>query len=390
MTREPKTETIASEPSWVIENEEVRVALTLNGGHMAPVTFFRNSRTPIEPYHITPWQGEGLSIQEPVLRTLRGDFFCMPFGTRCVDKGVTHSTHGEPATSTWGGAGVEQAGGVTQIAALMSSSTLKGRISKSISLVSGQNAVYIRHVLEGYDVRVPLGHHATLPGSEQPDSLLIATSPVQFGRVNPRPQNTFEGGGEYNALLGGATFRSINKVPTVWKEMPFDTCAAFPRRRGFCDIIQVYNKLTGEPAWVTAVNPSRGWLWFSLKDPAVLPSTVFWMENYGRHANPWNGRNCCLGLEDVCSYFTKGLPYSAKKNDLNKAGIRTTIKLSPRRPTAVNYIQGVTRIPRGFGRVRTANFEAGNVIFVSETGMTASAAVDHGFVFSGALGPAGR
>ena len=386
MTREPRTETIASQPSWVIENEEVRVALTLNGGHMAPVTFFRNSGTPVEPYHISPWQGEGLSIQDPVLRTLRGDFFCMPFGSGSVDKGVTHSTHGEPATSTWGEGSVEQSGGLTQIRALMSSSTLKGRITKRISLVSGQNVVYTRHVLEGYDLRAPLGHHATLAGSEQPDSLLIATSPVQFGRVGPRPQGTFESDGEYNALLAGATFRSISKVPTVWKEMPFDSCAAFPRRRGFCDIIQVYNKLTGGPAWVTAVNPSQGWLWFSLKDPAVLSSTMFWMENHGRHGDPWKGRNCCVGLEDVCSYFAMGLPSSAKRNDLNQAGIPTVIKLSPRQPTAVNYIEGVTCIPKGFGRVRTARFEEGKVSFISESGKTASAAVDHAFLFSGAIG----
>jgi hypothetical protein len=386
MTREPRTETIASQPSWVIENDEVRLALTLNGGHMAPVTFFRNSGTPVEPYYISPWHGEGLSIQDPVHRTLRGDFFCMPFGRGSVDKGGTHPTHGEPATSTWGLGSVEQSGGLTQITALMSSSTLRGRISKSISLVAGQNVVYIRHVLEGYDLRAPLGHHATLAGSEQPDSLLLATSAVQFGRVSPRPPGTFENGGEYNALLGGATFRNISKVPTVWKEMAFDSCAAFPRRRGFCDIIQVYNKVTRGPAWVAAVNPTQGWLWFSLKDPAILPSTVFWMENHGRHAVPWNGRTCCLGVEDVCGYFARGLSSSAKRNDLNQAGIPTAIKLSPGQPTAVNYIQGVTRIPKGFGRVRTARFEKGKVSFISETGKTAGAVVDHGFLFSGGVG----
>ena len=148
MTREPRTETIASQPSWVIENEEVRVALTLNGGHMAPVTFFRNSGTPVEPYHISPWQGEGLSIQDPVLRTLRWDFFCMPFGSGSVDKGVTHSTHGEPEPQPGERAVSSSRGVLTARRALMSSSTLKGRITKRISLVSGQNVVYTRHVLE--------------------------------------------------------------------------------------------------------------------------------------------------------------------------------------------------------------------------------------------------
>lgn len=385
---EPRIETVSSQPSWRIENDEVRVALTLKGGHMAPVTFFRSSANPAEPYYVSPWQGEGLAIQDPVLQHLRGDFFCMPFGAGGTHKGVTHSTHGEPASNPWQAGSLEQSGPVTRMTVAMTSSTLNGRITKTVSLVSGQNVIYLRHVLEGYDMRAPAGHHATLAGGDQQDLLLLTTSPLQFGRVSPRPENSFTSDGEYNALRAGATFRAIDKVPTVWKEMPFDSCAAFPRRRGFCDIIQVYNKLTGNPAWVTAVNPSLGWLWFALKDPAILPSTVFWMENHGRHAAPWSGRNCCIGLEDVCSYFAMGQSASAKRNDLNEKGIPTTIKLSPRLPTAINYIQGAARIPKGFGRVQTARFEDGRVLFIGESGKEVQASVDHGFIFSGVLGAA--
>jgi hypothetical protein len=383
---EPRIEIIASEPSWVIESDTVRIALTLKGGHMAPVTFFRKSDAPIQPYYVSPWQGEGTAVRPPVLGPLRGDFFCMPFGGDSVVKGVMHTTHGEPATTTWQAGGLESSAGLTQLTLTMSDSTLKGRISKRVSLVTGQNVVYIRHVLEGFDLRAPLGHHATLASGEQPDALLLSTSPLQFGQVTPRPPHTFASDGEYNALLAGASFRSLDKVPTVWKEMPFDSCATFPRRRGFCDVIQLYNKPTGGPAWVTAVNQSQGWLWFALKDPAVLPSTLFWMENHGRHADPWRGRNCCLGLEDVCGYFAMGLAASTKRNELNEKGIPTALKLSPLRPTAINYIQGVTRIPKGFGRVRTARFHEGMVSFVGESGKTAAAEVDHAFVFSGAIG----
>jgi len=382
---EPRIEIIASEPSWVIENDTVRIALTLKGGHMAPVTFFRKSDSPLQPYYVSPWQGEGKTVQPPVLGPLRGDFFCMPFGGDSVLKGVTHTTHGEPATGTWRAGSLEQSEALTRISLEMFTSTLKGRISKSISLLSGQNTIYIRHVLEGFDVRAPLGHHATLAGCSQPDTLLLSTSPVQFGRVSPRPPHTFTSDGEYSALLAGAEFRSLDKVPTVWKEMPFDSCASFPRRRGFCDLVQVYNKQTSGPGWVTAVNPSEGWLWYALKDPAIQPSTLFWMENYGRHADPWKGRNCCIGLEDVCGYFADGMAASVKKNDLNEKGIPTAHKLSPLRPTAVNYIQGVARIPKGFGRVRTVRFQEGLATFVGESGKTAAAPVDHAFLFSGAL-----
>ncbi len=383
---EPRIEIISAEPSWVIENDSVRIALTLKGGHMAPVTFFRKGGSPVQPYYVSPWQGEGKTVQPPVLGPLRGDFFCMPFGGDSALKGVAHTTHGEPATGTWRAGSLQQSDALTRLTLTMDTSILKGRITKTISLVPGQNVVYIRHLLEGYDVRTSLGHHATLAGGDTPDALLLSTSPVQFGRVSPRPPGTFVSDGEYSALFAGAEFRSLDKVPTVWKEMPFDSCASFPRRRGFCDLVQVYNKQTRGPAWVAAVNPAEGWLWFTLKDPAVQPSTLFWMENHGRHSEPWKGRNCALGLEDVCGYFAMGLAASVRKNDLNEKGIPTARKLSPARPTAVNYIQGMTRIPKGFGHARSARFQEGSVTFVGESGKTAAAAVDHGFLFSGVVG----
>ncbi len=382
---EARVEVIAGEPSWIVESDEVRVAVTQKGGHMAPVDFYKRESDPVRPYHITPWQGTGLAASPAVLQTLRGDFFCLPFGGECTVKGVAHTTHGEPATMPWALRSLQQSGAVTSLTLDMATSKLAGRVTKSLQLVAGQNVIYLRHLLEGYDVRTSLGHHATIAGSDQADALLLSTSPMLFGRVRPRPPATFVAGGEYNSLAGGAVFRSLDKVPTVWKEMPYDSCASFPRRLGFCDIIQLYNKPASGPAWVAAVNPALGWLWFALKDPAVLSSTMFWMENYGRHASPWNGRNCCIGLEDVCGYFADGLASSIRRNDLNQRGIVTARRLSPARPTAVNYIQGAARVPKGFGRVSAAIFDQGAVQFVGESGKKVKVAVQHGFVFTGAL-----
>jgi hypothetical protein len=75
------------------------------------------------------------------------------------------------------------------------------------------------------------------------------------------------------------------------------------------------------PAWVAATNAEAGYVWFSLKDPAVLRTTVFWIENHGRHGHPWNGRNNCLGLEDVTAHFADGLAASTRDNVLTKEGV---------------------------------------------------------------------
>ena len=59
---------IDSQPSWVIQNANVKLAVTELGAHMAPVTFDRNSPRPIQPYYVSPWQNEKAQDLPPVLR----------------------------------------------------------------------------------------------------------------------------------------------------------------------------------------------------------------------------------------------------------------------------------------------------------------------------------
>src|SRR5262245_45101693 len=69
-----KLRTINSQPSFVIGTRQVELAVTELGGHMSPVTFFRDSRRPVQPYYISPWQDEKPSkMPAPVLVPLRGD-----------------------------------------------------------------------------------------------------------------------------------------------------------------------------------------------------------------------------------------------------------------------------------------------------------------------------
>lgn len=136
---------------------------------------------------------------------------------------------------------------------------------------------------------------------------------------------------------------------------------------------------------MTAFNKEEGWIWFSLKDPAVLASTVFWMENHGRHGRPWYGRNNCLGLEDVTACFADGLEASTKENVLTKEGAKTALDLKADQSTMINYIEGVVKVPREFDSVKILEFEAGKVTFVSNNGQRVTAPVRHEFLKSGKL-----
>jgi hypothetical protein len=146
------------------------------------------------------------------------------------------------------------------------------------------------------------------------------------------------------------------------------------------DILGLFKKPAQTPAWTTAVNTKQRYLWFSLKDPALLPATIFWMSNGGRHMAPWNGRNCCIGLEDVCGHFADGIKPSATKNPINQAGFATAVKLTKAKPTVVPYIQGCMPTPAGFDCVASVEFDPGRVTFHSESGKAVSAVVHHEFL----------
>jgi hypothetical protein len=378
----PLTRTIAHQPSWIVRTKEVELAVTQLGGHMAPVTFYRNTSRPIQPYYINPWHGERDQPAEPVLKPLRGDFFCMPFGSPDEFAKRFPATHGDPACEKWSLAGMEKRGDVTTLVLRMKGRRISGTYTKCLMLVDGQQVVYDQHVLEGFSGSFPIGHHATLAMPQDDRTVLVATSPMRAGMTNPVDTGD-PAGGRYQSVATNHRFTSLSRVPLVWRTPSHGDCSSFPTRRGFTDIVGVIQKPSILPAWTAATYTTEGFLWFSLKDASVLPMMMMWIANCGRHVPPWNGRERCLGLEDVRAFFTAGTAGSARPNALRRMGVPTAMKFTPGLPVAVNYIQGVIKTPPGFGRVKTARFEAGKVTFISESGKKASAAVRHEFLATG-------
>ena len=389
VAEEPNLRTIHSQPSYVITTKQVELAVTQVGGHMAPVTFFRDTAHPVAPYYVSPWQDEApTEMPAPVLKSLRGDFFCIPFGGNSDEvAGEKHPPHGEVAGSPWIFTSQKKTGDVTTLTLNFETKVRQGRVIKELSLVDGQNVIYSKDLIEGFAGKVPLGHHATLAMPDTEGSVRIATSAIQFGMTCPGlfsdPTNR-----EYQSLQPGQKWTDLTKVPMAWKDAPDADLTKLPGKQGFADLVQIINEpweKTKGPAWITATLAERGYLWFALKDPAVLRSTVFWMENRGRHGHPWNGRNNCLGLEDVTAHFADGLGASIKENVLTKEGVETALTLSADKPTAVNYIQGAVQIPAGFENVKTLEFTPGEVTFVSTTGLRVTAPVRHDFLKTGKL-----
>ena len=380
------TRTVHAQPSWILRSDQVELAITQLGAHMAPVLFGPRDRKPVQPYYISPWQEEGLTeFPAPVLAPLRGDFFCAPFGGNAAAwKGEKHVPHGEIAGAPWRLVSMTERDGVQTLRIAIRTEVRPGTVTRNVSLVDGHSAVYTQNVLSGYSGPMCYGHHATLALPETAGALRISTSPLQFGMTYPTlysdPRNR-----EYQSFAIGKTFRSLAKVPLASKEPAFADCTQLPACPGYTNLMQIFAKPAATPGWITAVNQEAGWLWFALKDCTTLPSTVFWICDQGRHGFPWNGRNRCVGLEDICGYFAEGLVPSIKPNILTRKGVKTAVTLSPTTPLAVNYIQGAVRVPAEFATVKKVVFGPGNVTFIAPNGQQVTTPVCHEFLTTGKL-----
>ena len=379
------TQTIHSQPSWVIQNKNLELAVTEVGAHMAPVTFCRNDKRPVQPYYMSPWQDEKMTGLVPVLEPLRGDFFCVPFGGNSEPwQGEKHPPHGETCGSRWTLEGSARTGDAITLRLKLRTKVRAGTVHREFTLIDGHNAVYCRTKVEGFTGRTPFAHHAILRMPRQEGALQVSTSKFTIGRTYPVILAN-PAAGEYQWLARDASFRSLDRVPSIFKEEGPGDCSRFPVRPGFCDLLQQFERAPKKPnripSWAAAVNNEENWLWFALKNPAIMPGRLFWIENKGRHHAPWSGRNSCLGIEDGCMYFDRGLAESIRPNPISKLGIPTSVQIRKNQSLDVRYIQGAIAVPPGFDRVADVSFTAQSAEFRSDSGQAVVIPVDTGFLF---------
>lgn len=371
----PATKRIHGEPSWRIHTADVEAWLTQEGGHLGPVSFTHGSKT-VQPYSIAPWCGTKEAPDEPqLIRGLRGDFFCLPFGGNGTAwNGEKHPPHGATANHRWK---LESHEGHALTASLKTAPRA-GRVEKRLEIRAGHHAIYQRHTISGMSGPMSAGHHAMLKFPDEPESGIVATSRFVLGQVFPDLFEKAEHYG-YQSLRPGETFRSLRSVTRI--DGGAADISRFPARRGYEDLVMLVADPTMPFAWNAVSFPHHGYVWFSIRDPRVLRSTILWISNGGRHYAPWNGRHVnVMGIEDVTSYFHYGLAESAGRNPLSVRDIPTCFALDASRPTVIDTIQGVAFSPKGYGRVTDITAEPGGIALRDESGRKIHAPLDLSFL----------
>ncbi|MFZ4599557.1 MAG: hypothetical protein ACOYNN_13015 [Terrimicrobiaceae bacterium] len=380
-----QSQVIAGAEVMQISTPLVSTGVTTEGGHLWPAQFRVRDRW-IEPLSMAPWNSEKLDKSlPPILRILRGDFFCLPFGGNATALGnEKFPVHGETANRRW----KCHPGAPTNLHLSMRTRVRPGRVDKYVHLVPGHPAIYQRHVISGFSGALPVGHHAMLHFAQQ-KSARISLSRFVHGQVFPgKFENAAEGG--YSCLKPGSTFSTLQSVPQI--DGRSTDLSVYPSREGFEDLVLMAADTTLPFAWTAVTVASEGWVWVALKDPRVLRSTIFWMSNGGRHYSPWSGRHRgVIGVEEVTANFHSGAAESVRANALSRKGIATAVPFDPNKPTTVNYIMAMGAVPRGFDIVKSIHplARGAGIEIVSASGKEARIAVDLGFL-SGSETPKSR
>jgi len=373
--------------SFLMKTPCVELALTVAGGHLAPVTFFPQEAHPIQPYALAPWWSEPLDpMTPPVIATLRGDFFCSAFGANAESRaGRTLPPHGETANEVWHvmGRGSSTSGCWLQLG--MELSAQGGRCQAVTALLSGQSVIYQRHDLSRLRGPVSPGHHATLAFPATAGAGKLSFSPLKCAFTYPVPMERAETGGR-SCLSLDVEITDLRQVPCTDGSMTDLT--QFPARRGFEDLAILCADQTIGLAWSAVTFPERGFVWFSLRDPRQLSCTLLWFSNGGRDYPPWNGRHVnVMGIEDMTGYFDLGLAASRRDNPLTQRGVRTSLDPDAEGRVSIPYIQGVARIPNGFDRVAAIEALRGEdrILLRADSGIEVTLACHAEFLETGQL-----
>lgn len=384
------------QPSWKLYSDRVTAHITRLGAHIAPVTFRLSGGRTVQPYAIAPWaeRNETLPPGLPaLLHTLRGDFFCLPFGANTTPlRGKRYPPHGETANRRWSLVRpspnrARHGNSPSVLHAQLTIGERDARVDKVITLVPGHAAIYQTHLISGMSGSMPLGHHALLALPPHSPGGFLSTSHFVHGQVPPTPFEAPASGG-YSRLRPGHRFRSLRRVALAYDPQGtrFTDLSQLPPERGFDDLVMLTADRSLPFGWSAVTFPDERYVWFALRDPRVLRHTILWLSHHGRHYAPWCGRHGpVLGIEDVTAYFHYGLAESVRPNTLSRRGFTTATRLQRDRPTRINYIMGVVATPPGFGPVKAIRAVPGGVAVFPLRGPSVHANVDIDFLRTGVI-----
>lgn len=306
------------------------------GGMAGPIMFRLPDGRAVQPMQVAPWAEEPGAAELPgILRRLRGEWPCVPFGA----DGARDLPEGWAADGpSFDGAAVAHGHGSHVDWRFLD--PMPDRIALDCAYPDTHPVRTLRRTLcpdpeaAAVDItlevvtrracRLPLGLHPTFR-LEEGDGVELVPPDFRMGRVFPLPVD------ESSLLRPDAVFDSPGRVPT--RAGGTVSLARLPLAGRNEDLVQ----LCGVSGDVVLRRPREGYQVRLSWDTAHFPSVLLWISNRGRRQAPWNGRHLAVGIEPVCSAFDLGPAVSTGTNPIAAAGVATAMAFAPDLTFATAY-----------------------------------------------------
>lgn len=314
------------------------------GAMLGPVEFRLPSGRPVSPLAVAPWgddTGPEHDALLPLLKRLRGEWPCVPFGAPRLPEGLPgrwggvtvegmgDDFHGFCSNNTWTLA--DKGDGWVELTIDYPDNHVVRRLVRKISGVLGQTALEMELTVEvRRDVSLPVALHPVFRLPERPGSAKLDAGRFEQGWTFPAE---VEKG--VSRFVPDAGFSSLSAVPSSMGEVAAD---CLPLDFDTEELLQ----LAGVQGCVTLRNEKEGYDAFLEFDPQVFNGVVLWLSNRGRTAYPWLGRFLAIGIEPVRAAFDLGPEVGCNpENPMAKVGFSTALRIKKDAHFSTTYRIGV-------------------------------------------------
>jgi len=316
-----------------------------HGGMLAPLTFIMDGGRQVSPLYLAPWAAEGSRpTLPPILKNLRGEWPCVPFGSYRPKDGFTPDwasvigsgggdsyLHGFGSNAMWNWTKVTPY--EVELRCRYPVNDDIEELIRRITPVPDRAAVDIELIVKcRRKTRLPVGLHFTFC---KPRTRAILR-PGAFRDAWTYPGPPYE---EIQAFAPNCRFPDLRRAPASGGG--YIDATTFPLPVPAEDLIQL-NEVDGRFVIDLPGDNCRISLSWNREH---FPSVLLWMSNLGLREPPWNGEHVALGVEPVCSAFALGLEATRNENPLSRSGINTVIEFDPAAPFRTSYRISATALP---------------------------------------------
>lgn len=287
-----------NETFWSIDWPHGALTMRAIGGMLAPLQFTLPDGQRISPLYTAPWAEEqGTQALSGLMRGLRGEWPCAPFGPAQTPDGLPPGWASRDGGSPW-----DHGHSANHAWTLVDRSD--GAITLRIELPESDPLAWMERVIrpnpDAPELDIELTMHprrdAMLPFALHPTFAVPSSGmqllPGEYAAVHTYPMQPEPG---VSRLTPDRTAASLKALPSTGGTADF---SKLPLDFETEEILQLQDcRSAFVLRYASGIEVVLDW------DRAQLPDAVLWVSQRGRRQAPWNGRNQALGIEPCNSCF---------------------------------------------------------------------------------------